>query len=117
MKSLLLGMLVFLSTSVLAQTKPGYSVAEITFLDKAGYQAELFPKVRQLLAESGAEIIVAGGKTQAVLGAHETADSVTIVKFASFAIAQAFYASERYQVLRRESEKYIRINLFLVEGE
>lgn len=117
MKSLLLGILICVSTSVMAQAKPGYSVAEITFVDKAGYQAELFPKVRQLLAESGAEIIVAGGKTQSVLGAHETADSVTIVKFSSFASAQAFYASERYQALRRESEKYIRINLYLVEGE
>lgn len=117
MKNLLAALLCCFSVSAFAQTKPAYSVAEITFIDKAGYQSELFPKIKQLLAESDASIIVAGGQSQAIIGVHEKADSVTIVKFNSYEKAKAFYASERYQEIKRLAEKYVKLNLFIVEGE
>lgn len=117
MKRLLAVLLCCFSVSAFAQTKPAYSVAEITFIDKAGYQSELFPKIKKLLADADASIVVAGGQSQAIIGTHANADSVTIVKFGSYEKAKAFYASESYQEIRRSSEKYVKLNLFIVEGE
>ena len=117
MKKLLAVFLICFSASALAQTKPAFSVAEITFLDKTGYQNDLFPKIKKLLTDADASVVVAGGQSQAIIGVHEAADSVTIVKFISYEKAKAFYASEKYQELKRLSEKYVKINLFIVEGE
>lgn len=117
MKKLLSLLLLCVSFSVFAQTKPGFSVAEITFKDKAGYQNELFPKIKKLLADAGAVIVVAGGKSQGVIESHQSVDSITIVRFESYEKAKAFYASPSYQEIKRAADKYINISLYIVEGE
>jgi hypothetical protein len=117
MKKLILFFLLLISFSVCAEPKAGYSVAEITFKDKAGYENELFPKIKKLISEGGGVIIVAGGQSQGIFEAHRRVDSITIVRFESYEKAKAFYASSSYQDVKRTAEKYIDISLYIVEGE
>lgn len=117
MKKLITTLLLCSAFSAFAQTKPAYSVAEIRYLDKAGYDAVLLPKIKSLLSDAGAEIIVAGGRSQAVIETHAKIDRITIVKFSSYEKAASFYASASYQELKLISAKYVDISVYIVEGD
>ena len=110
-------LLALISFSVLAVTKPAYSVAEITIDDKEGYQKDLWPKLQKLLTEAGAVVIVGGGQSEGIADIPKTADRITIIKFKSFEQAKGFYASKGYQDLKPTADKYVKARLYIVEGE
>lgn len=117
MKKVLMVLLVCMSMAAFAQQKPGYSIAEITILDKEGYQKELWPKIQKLVIGAGAEVIVAGGRSEAVSGISTMSDRVTVIKFKNMQSAKDFYASKPYQALKPLAEKCVKVRLYIVEGE
>ena len=117
MKNLLVILLLGLSVSVFAQTKPAYSVAEITYINKDIYQKDLWPKIQRLVSEAGAEIIVSGSPTEGIAGISKAADKVTIIKFKNIQQAKSFYASKSYKEIKPLAEKAINIKLYIVEGQ
>ena len=117
MKNLLAALLIFASVCCLAQTKPAYSVAEITFINKDSYQKDLWPKIQKLVSDAGAEIIVAGPEGSIISGSSKVVDKITIIKFKSMEQAKSFYASEGYQQIRPLAKKTVKAKLYLVVGQ
>jgi len=117
MKKIVLGLLACASTLVFAQEKPAYSIAEISFLNQKGYQNELWPKIQKLVNDAGAEIIVSGGKSEAVVGMLKMPDKITVIKFKNFQSAKDFYVSQPYQNLKPLADQYVKIKLYIVEGQ
>lgn len=117
MKKIVAIFLLCFSLASYAQTKPAYSVAEITVVDKEGYQNILWPKLQKQLADIGAVPIVGGGRNELVAGNSQPAERIAIIKFKSYAQAKDFYASKAYQDLKPLAEKYVKIRLYIVEGE
>ena len=117
MKKLLAILLLCFSASVFATPKPAYSVAEITITDKEGYQKDLWPKIQKLLTDAGAVVIVGGGQSEGIVDAPKMADRITIIKFKSYGQAKGFYASKSYQDLKPLADKYVKVKLYIVEGE
>lgn len=108
--------LLCLSTSVFAQAQPAYSVAEITIIDKEGYEKNLLPKIQELVSAAGGIFIVEGGQSEEISGVPKLAGRIVIVKFKSYLQAKDFYASQPYQQLKPMVDKYIKIRLYIVEG-
>ena len=117
MKKLVAILFLGLSVSVFAQTKPAYSVAEITYINKDIYQRDLWPKIQKLVSESGAEIIVAGSQIEGIAGIPKAVDKVTIIKFKNIQQAKSFYSSKSYQEIKPVADKAINIKLYIVEGQ
>jgi uncharacterized protein (DUF1330 family) len=117
MMKFLVAVLLSISACAFAQTKPAFSVAEISYLDREGYQKDVWPKISSQLKQAGAEVIVAGGRGEVIAGASQMPDKITVVKFKSLDSAKSFYASKSYQELRNLAEKYIRIKVYIVGGE
>ena len=117
MKKILAILLFLVVTGALAQTKPAYSVAEISFINQDAYQNDLWPKIQKLVNDAGGQVIVASAKSDRIVGASQVADKVTIIKFKSYQQAKDFYASKSYQALKPLAEKSVKIKLYIVEGE
>lgn len=117
MKNLLMALLIIASASCFAQTKPAYSVGEVTYINKDLYQKDLWPKIQKLVSDAGAEIIVAGPEGSTISGSSKLVDKITIIKFKSMEQAKSFYASEGYQQITPLAKKTVKVKLYLVEGQ
>jgi len=117
MKKLLATLFFCISITALAQDKPAYSVAEITFINKEAYQRDLWPKIQKLAYDAGADILVSGGLGGAITGLPKIVDKVTIIRFKSLQQAKNFYASKSYQDIKPIVEKTVKIRLYIVEGQ
>lgn len=117
MKNLFLVLLACVSLIAYADTKSAYSVAEITIIDKEGYQRDLWPKLQKLLNEAQAQVIVGGGKSEGLVGIPSMSDRITIIKFKNYLDAKNFYTSKNYQDLKPLADKYVKLKLYIVEGE
>ena len=117
MKKLIPLFLLCVSTSIFAKDKPGYSIAEINILNQEGYQKELWPKIKKLVDVAGGEVIIGGGKVEGIVGVPKVPDKITVIKFNKVQSAKDFYASEQYQSLKPLADKYVKVRLYIVEGE
>lgn len=118
MHKFILVLYLLVSSSVLmAQSKPAYSIAEISLINPESYQKDLWPKIQKLVRDAGGQIIVSGGRNEAILGGSKVIDRFTIIKFNSYQMAKDFYASKSYIDLKPLAEKSVKIKLYIVEAE
>ena len=117
MKKLLAILLLCVSASVFAQTKPAYLVSELTIKDRAGYMKEYAPKAVAMYTKFGGTFIVGGDKIEGVSNFDKSINRVIIARFDSFEKAQAMVNSPERKALAESRDKYASLRLYSVEGK
>ncbi len=90
-----------------------YIIANVTVTNPEQYEQyrEFSSRAMQ---ESGAQVLVRGGKTEALEG--EAPARTVILGFNSMEDARAFYNSETYMKARKAREGAAEMTMYIVEG-
>ena len=99
-----------------AQAKPpAYAVIEADVTDIPAYMKEYVPYAGMTLADAGGKFLARAPKSVAMHGEAPTG-RIIIVAFDSLEKAQAAFASEDFQAVKKKGDKYAKFRMWAVEG-
>ena len=101
--------------SLNAQSKaPVYTIVETDVTNVEGYTKEFAPKAQALSKKSGARLLAASMKIQALDG--QPPKRIAIQQWDSMEKATAWFKSPEYNKIRETGNKYAKFRVFAVEG-
>ncbi|HEY0224044.1 MAG TPA: DUF1330 domain-containing protein [Pseudolabrys sp.] len=99
-----------------AQAKPpAYAIIEAEVSDVAAYMKEYAAYASVTLTDAGGKFLARSGKAAAMYG-EPPQGRIIIIAFDSLEKAQAAFASEDFQAVKRKGDKYAKFRMWVVEG-
>jgi len=95
------------------KTPPGYIVAEVSVKDPGTFQ-NYKAKLPETLAPFNHQVLISGGKTDALEG--DAPKTIVVISFDSMKDARAWYDSPAYQAILPIRQSAATSRVFLVEG-
>ncbi|MDR3427523.1 DUF1330 domain-containing protein [Silvimonas sp.] len=95
---------------------PAYVHVNLRVIDTAR-QTELAPRFLSALEEAGGKILHFGPVAQVLEGDEAPLPMAGVFEFATLALAQAFYNSEKYAPIKAERRLAQQARMFIVETQ